>query len=540
MTAIVEISAVETTVQCDEKGNAEQKVTVHNISGRELRVGARILVDPPAKNEWVGPIIRSDQKDKKETEWDLAENDTIQLTVPIKAAGAAEGNYGFRVEVFSTAAPGEEYVTGNTLAFKVPAKKAEPPAKEKGKFPMWIIFVILGVLLVVGGGVAAWLLLGGDKVPDLAGKSLAEAETALQESDLKLGNVTKQVTGDNPVDTVISQDPPADTKIEEGLDTVDLVIEAEPEPETEPEPEAVLIPVPQLVSMSFEVAESTLLGDNLKLGNVTEQITGNHPIGTVLEQTPEAKTKVEKDSAVNIVIEAVSVVVPDLKDKFSAEAQEMLTMANLVLDDEITQKRTGKHKGGVILEQTPPAGERVRPETVVSITVEKEKIPVPSVIGQTQVAASKILSDEGFRLGRVTVRRTGGTPGVVLSQDPSANRQMAPGTAIALVVEEQKITVPQLRGKTQEVAVNTLKKMGLQPGSVSNKVTGRQKAGTIVSQTPNAGAKVSPGTKVNLVMEFKPIIIPPIKVLPMKPLATKDINILKKNLQFTRGISPEE
>jgi beta-lactam-binding protein with PASTA domain len=534
MAAIVEISAVETTVNCDEKGNAEHKITVHNISGRELRVGARVLLDPPAKNEWVGPLVRSDKKEKKETEWMLAENDTIQLTVPIKAGDAAEGGYSFRVEVFSTEAPGEDYVTGNTLAFKVPAQKVKPVKEDKKKFPMWIIGVIVGVLVLVGGGVAAWLIMSGDaevNVPDLVTMSFDEVEAVLDDSSLKLGDVREQATGDGLIGTVVSQNPEADTTVEENS-AVDIVIEAEPSPE----PEVVSISVPQLVSMSFEVAESTLIDDGLKLGPVTEQITGNHPIGTVISQNPEARAKVEENSAVDIVIEAVSMVVPNLVGKFSAEAQEMLTMENLVLADEIIQKRTGQNKGGIVIEQNPPEGERVRPGTVVSITVEKEKIPVPSVIGQTQVEASRILSSEGFRLGRIRERRTGGTPGVVLSQNPTANSQVAPGTPITLVVEEKKIAVPRLIGMTLKTAGAKLKGLGLRTGSVSKKVTGK-KRNTIIAQRPSAGTQVRPGTSVALVVEFQPRLVKP---LAIKTLPIKNLRLLKQNLNLTRGITPKE
>jgi PASTA domain len=296
MAAIVEIRAVETTVHCDEKGNAEQKITVHNISSRELRLGARVLVDSPAKEAWVGPVVESGRGERTETEWELAENDTIQLTVPIKAEGAPEGNYSFRVEVYSTEAPGEDYVMGNTLAFKVPPKKAEPVKENKQKFPLWIIAVIVGVLVLIGGGI---IMMGGDAK------------------------------------------------------------------------------VPSLISLSLDGAKAVLKDKNLKLGTVTEKLTGNHPIGTVIGQKPEANTTVEENSAVDVVIED---------------------------------------------EPVP----------------EPSSISVPSVIGQTKKEAAGILSSQGLKLGKVHERRTGGTPGIVLSQKPAANSKVAPGTTIELVLEKQK------------------------------------------------------------------------------------------------------
>jgi len=357
MATIVEISAVETTIHCDEKGNAEQKITIHNTSGRELRLGARVRIDSPGKSEWVGSIVQSDRK--KATEWELGANDTIQLSIPIKAEGAPEGQYGFRVEVYSTDAPGEEYAISNMLAFKVSGKKVEPVkvAKEvKKPFPVWIIAVIVGVLVVVGGGVA-WFMTGEDtRVPDV-------------------------------------------------------------------------------VSMPFHKAKAALKKHNLTPGTVTKQLTGNQPVGTVISQKPEANTEVEKGSKIELVIEDGSVSVPKLAGKTPAQAQEILASVNLVLDPKIAQKRTGQAQEGTVIEQSPQAGQKVRSETAVAVTVEEKDIQVPSVVGQTRKDATSILASQGLKVGDISERRAGGTPGVVLSQNPPANSQVASGTAVGLVVE---------------------------------------------------------------------------------------------------------
>ncbi len=57
-------------------------------------------------------------------------------------------------------------------------------------------------------------------------------DTVLEDNSLKLGDVTEQATGDGPIGTVVSQNPEANTNVEENS-TVDIVIEAESAPEPE-------------------------------------------------------------------------------------------------------------------------------------------------------------------------------------------------------------------------------------------------------------------------------------------------------------------
>lgn len=62
------------------------------------------------------------------------------------------------------------------------------------------------------------------KVPELKGKTLQEARAALEEADLKLGEVSKEVSADTAVlDKVIRQNPPAGSMTVKGA-AVDITI----------------------------------------------------------------------------------------------------------------------------------------------------------------------------------------------------------------------------------------------------------------------------------------------------------------------------
>ena len=66
-------------------------------------------------------------------------------------------------------------------------------------------------------------------------------------------------------------------------------------------PSVVTVAVPNLTGMTKDGAKSALTEKGLVLGDVTEK-SSDKPKGTVVEQSTDSGTKVEKGSKVNIVI----------------------------------------------------------------------------------------------------------------------------------------------------------------------------------------------------------------------------------------------
>ncbi len=224
MSSIVEISAATVSVVCDANGAAQHVVNVHNISGRKLRVGARAVVDGETKAQWIGPIAVQGKEGQQE--WDLDADQTIQLTIPITANDAAQGKYTFRIEVYSTDAPSEDFTTGDGIAFEVaePKPVSTPTAKP---FPWAIVIaaVIVALLVLGGGGWAIYNAKTKTRVPDLSDLLLDDAKKMIVANELAVGEVTSKHEGDKPKNTVIDQTPDADEKVKKG-ETVNLVIES--------------------------------------------------------------------------------------------------------------------------------------------------------------------------------------------------------------------------------------------------------------------------------------------------------------------------
>jgi beta-lactam-binding protein with PASTA domain len=249
------------------------------------------------------------------------------------------------------------------------------PEKRRPRWP-WVLVA----LLVLLGVLIALFFIGKDllnnnanqvAVPKVVGRTLADAQAKLKESNLKW-HVTKRADPTARPDTVLSQNPAAGTKLAEGS-YVSLVVAQAPTP----------VPVPDLTTLRQSKAEKALLAANLKLGNVTTQTSDTVPQGQVISQNPPAGQNAPPGSAVDIVVSKGQslVTVPNLTCQPLGQAEAHLKALGLTL------AQSGKtsfvsacpHPGRVAA-QDPGSGAQVAPGSTVTVdeTEAATKPPGPS------------------------------------------------------------------------------------------------------------------------------------------------------------------
>ena len=271
MTSIATVSAAKDRIKCNAGGSAQHLFVVKNTSGHHLTVGARVLPDPPAQGGWFSL--------EGEAERALAPNETDQFAVSVRApADAQPGTCTFHLLVYDTAAPGEDFSPGPTVAIEIeaPQKPVETPQPKK-KFPWLILIVALVVLVAAATAITIWLTsVPSTNVPDLAGKTLPQADQLLNKAALRRGTTVDKATG-QPVTsgTVVNQSPPAGAEAEEGS-AVDVVVELEP------------ARLPDLGGKPEAEAKKMLEQSGLTLGGITRQQTAASAPGTVIAQRPAA------------------------------------------------------------------------------------------------------------------------------------------------------------------------------------------------------------------------------------------------------------
>ncbi|MFJ7627343.1 Stk1 family PASTA domain-containing Ser/Thr kinase [Streptomyces sp. NPDC097595] len=128
---------------------------------------------------------------------------------------------------------------------------------------------------------------------------------------------------------------------------------------------------------------------------------------------------------------------------------------------------------------------------------------VPSLLGQTEKAAGKRLSDAGLELKGVkrafsdTVDR-----GKVISSDPESGARIRGNGSVSLVVSRgpEIIQVPDVAGDRLAEAKQRLTKAGLLPGLVTKEFDDDVAAGEVVRTDPEAGTERHPDSAVAIVV----------------------------------------
>ena len=132
----------------------------------------------------------------------------------------------------------------------------------------------------------------------------------------------------------------------------------------------------------------------------------------------------------------------------------------------------------------------------------ESSIQVPNLVGLTQTAAQKSITDAGFTVGTITLQNSDTvTSGNVISQSPAALTTAQGGTVINLVVSSgraatKQVTIPSLVGLTQTQAEAALQAVGLVPMAGDPEANNTVAAGVVFKQNPSAGSTALVGSTV--------------------------------------------
>jgi len=169
-----------------------------------------------------------------------------------------------------------------------------------------------------------------------------------------------------------------------------------------------------------------------------------------------------------------------------------------------------------VISQSPAGGTSVQPGTAVNLVVStgpcQGTVTVPDVVGLTQSAAEAAITAAGLYVGQVTEACSDSVPaGSVISQNPVAGASVQPGSAVDLVVSTGPcpvtVPVPDVVGLTQSAAEAAITAAGLYVGQVTEACSDSVPAGSVISQRPVGGTRVTEGTTVDLVVSTGPCLV---------------------------------
>ncbi len=266
------------------------------------------------------------------------------------------------------------------------------------------------------------------------------------------------------------------------------------------------IKVPDLVGKTKEEAED-LLKKKLGIKVVGEEESDRYEAGKIIRQTPEKGEKVKKNTAIEVVVSSgiaeKLIEVPDVTGKDEEDAQKELEDAGFKVGTSEAEYDDG-YKAGEVIRTSPAAGSEAAKGAEVIMTVSKgtEKKTVPNVIGKKDETAQKELISAGLVIGEVGYEYDDKVAkGKVVSQSIAGGKKVEPGTSIKIVVSngkkpEEKVTVPNLSGKTYQQAKALLESYGLV--AVNGGEEESEEAVGKVSRWSSAGKSVKKGTKITI------------------------------------------
>ncbi len=191
---------------------------------------------------------------------------------------------------------------------------------------------------------------------------------------------------------------------------------------------------------------------------------------------------------------------PNVEGMLIADARDRWREAGILIIEDGTRVDT-MVSPGTIIEQLPSAGAPLKQKEIRAIVARApELIGLPNVVGDEFEGARERLVQAGFDVPDPKREAADVPGGQVLRQEPPAGEQIEKGSSIRLVIAAELIAVPRLRGTPIDRAKIELTEAGLEVGAISEREDMELSGRRVLSQSPDAGEKVAPGTTVDLVI----------------------------------------
>lgn len=239
--------------------------------------------------------------------------------------------------------------------------------KKHKKAIMIAIIVLIVILIPVIGfyGTQAILNVGRAKdvkLPNLAGKTIEEAEQELNKSKLKIEK-KEEFNSEIEAGKIISQNPPfiENYTVKENS-TVEVVVSKGTE----------MTKVPKIIGMEYEEAEEEIKKYNLQAEKI-DKVSKTVEKGIVIEQEPAENTEIKAGEKVKIYVSCGNglkqIVTQYVIGKTEKDAKELLTKDGLEV--EVVNEEDTTKENGIVLKQSIEAGKTVDEGTKIIITVNK-------------------------------------------------------------------------------------------------------------------------------------------------------------------------
>jgi serine/threonine-protein kinase len=315
-----------------------------------------------------------------------------------------------------------------------PAKKEETPVKKEKTAPTKKKQlssrvrrnrrIAASIAIFLGVGVWYAFLGPGSKVvvPSLAGLTVKEAKSTLEDLGLNLDIAQEEFSEDIPDGKIITSDPAGGGRVSPN-GTVGVIISKGQERYS----------VPTVQGLKLEVAEQLLKENKLVLGEVKEEFSNEFPQGFIMQSTPAAGERIKRNSQVTLFVSKgiEQIALSNYKGKSGEQALNELTEAGF--DVKTKYVFSEDLPVGAVISQTPGAGEADK-GSAITLLVSKgsEFVFIPNIFSVSETKAIAALKDQDLK---VVVKKVGNKKNkVVTNVSPKVGTKVKRGSTVTITV----------------------------------------------------------------------------------------------------------
>ena len=308
-----------------------------------------------------------------------------------------------------------------------PASYAQAPRRRRHP-AMFTLLTLLILAALLGGILFATSKLGPSQVkisvPNVVKKQIDVAAREITAQHLLF--VTKSVTSDKPIDSVVAQDPKGGTDVKKGA-TVTLSVSAG----------VGTSDIPDVSGQTVADAIAALKEKKFQVKKDIAQFSNTVDPGSVISTNPPFPGSAQVGSVIHI-IPSKGVNIPNVVNLPQAVAASLLTQAGLL--PEVNTEPSNDVAAGNVTRTNPPYGtNNVAGGTSIKMFVSTgaKQVAVPDVRGMTTARAELTLRAKNLQPS-VVFQQTSerGNNGRVLDQTPEGGNLVDPQSPVVLTVGE--------------------------------------------------------------------------------------------------------
>ncbi len=260
------------------------------------------------------------------------------------------------------------------------------------------------------------------------------------------------------------------------------------------------VSVPNVLGKTPAEAAAILATANLTLNSDETGYSEDYAKGLIMSTNPGPNGAMRTGGTVLAVVSLgpERYDVPDLRRMTPEQAEEALAATKLVIGPQ-TQDYHDRIQEGRVISSDPPAGESVKPDTVVSVVVSQGPAPVtvPPLQGANADAAEQTLKDLGLDVDRSERFSESVAAGIVISTRPKGGVTAYRGDTIKLVVSKGPplVVVPSVVGRSESQARAALEAAGFEVRVVKPL---RFSVFGVNAQDPRGGTSAPKGSTVTI------------------------------------------